>query len=61
MSIVLIEHDVNFVMSISDRIMVLDFGRKIADDAPEVIRADRHVIAAYLGESDEIVDTGSMG
>jgi branched-chain amino acid transport system ATP-binding protein len=48
-SIVLIEHDVGIVMDLSDRIAVLDYGRKIADGRPTEIAADQSVIDAYLG------------
>ncbi|MFO1126772.1 MAG: ABC transporter ATP-binding protein [Methylocystis sp.] len=48
-TIVLIEHDMGVVMDISDRVVVLDYGRKIADDVPDVVRKDQGVIAAYLG------------
>ena len=48
-TIVLIEHDMGVVMDLSDRVVVLDYGRKIADGTPEEVRANQAVIDAYLG------------
>jgi branched-chain amino acid transport system ATP-binding protein len=48
-TIVLIEHDMGVVMDLSDRVVVLDYGKKIGDGPPDEVRSNQDVIDAYLG------------
>jgi len=60
MAVLLVEHDMNFVMSVCDEIVVLDFGRRIAHGEREAVRNDPVVIAAYLGEHEDDAVDGSV-
>jgi len=57
LTMILVEHDMSIVMSISQRVVVLNFGRKLAEGSPDQVRSDPEVVAAYLGRgSEEIME-----
>jgi sulfate-transporting ATPase len=58
MAILVVEHDMNFVMGVCDQVVVLDFGKLIASGSPEEVSSDPAVIAAYLGDEGDAVPAG---
>ena len=61
MGVLLVEHHMDLVMSVCDRLVVLNFGQVIADGTPEVVRSNREVTTAYLGDESTIRRPMSLG
>jgi len=59
MTVLLVEHDVEMVMNVCDRVMALNFGRVIAAGVPAEVRSNEHVIASYLGTEDVASEVSS--
>ena len=53
LTLLIVEHHMNLVMKVSDQVVVLDFGKKIAEGSPREVQEDKRVIAAYLGTAEE--------
>ena len=60
MAVLVVEHDMNFVMGVCDQVVVLDFGKMIASGSPEAVRSDPAVIAAYLGDATDSKPAGRL-